>query len=84
MWLILLIAIIFFISTCALGFACYNMIKKIEVYEEWLDYFRNEVDEVNKRLKAVDDRHLFEPDEDVGFIFSEIVRIIKEFDEKIK
>ena len=32
----------------------------------------------------VDDKNLFEKDDDVGFVFTEIVRITKEFDEKIK
>jgi hypothetical protein len=76
--------VIFFIATCALGYACYNMIKKIETYEEWLDFFRSEVDDVYTRMKAVDDKNLFEKDDDVGFVFAELVRISKEFNERIK
>jgi len=76
--------VIFFLTTCALGYACYNLIKKIEVYEDWLDMFRSEIDQVYSRIKAVDDRNLFEKDDDVGFVFSEIVRITQEFNEKIK
>lgn len=71
-------------TTCALAYACYNMIKKIEVYEEWLEYFRTNVNGVYQKIKSVDEKNLFEKDDDVGFVFSEIVRIIKEFDEKIK
>ena len=74
----------FIIATGALGYACYNLLRKIEVYEEWLSMFRTEIDDVYKRIKTVDDRNLFEKDDDVGFVFSEIVRITKEFDEKIK
>lgn len=84
MWIIATLMVIFFISTCALAYACYNMVKKIEVYEDWLEMFRTEVKDVNARIKAVDDKNLFEKDDDVGFVFSEIVKIIKEFDEKIK
>lgn len=84
MWLIITLMVLFFISTCALAYACYNMIKKIEVYEDWLDLFRSEIDLVYKRIKAVDEKNLFEKDDDVGFVFTEIVRITKEFDEKIK
>jgi hypothetical protein len=32
----------------------------------------------------VDDRNLFEKDDDVGATFESILQIIKEFDEKIK
>ncbi len=84
MWLLITLLVIFFLTTCALGYACYNLLKKIEVYEDWLDMFRSEVSDVYNRIKAVDDRNLFEKDDDVGFVFSEIVKIIKEFDEKIK
>lgn len=84
MWILWTLMVIFFLTTCALGYACYNLIKKIEVYEDWLDMFRKEIDQVYARIKSVDDRNLFEKDDDVGFVFSEIVRITKEFDEKIK
>ena len=84
MWIIATLMVIFFISTCALAYACYNLLRKIEVYEDWLDMFRAEVADVYKRIKAVDDKNLFEKDDDVGFVFSEIVKITKEFDEKIK
>ena len=84
MWLLITLLVIFFLTTCALGYACYNLHKKMEVYEDWLDMFRSEVSDVYNRIKAVDDRNLFEKDDDVGFVFSEIVKIIKEFDEKIK
>jgi hypothetical protein len=32
----------------------------------------------------VDDKNLFEKDDDVGFVFSEILRVTKEFNERIK
>ena len=84
MWILVILLAVFVIATGALSYACYNLLRKIEVYESWLDMFRTEIDDVYKRIKAVDDRNLFEKDDDVGFVFSEIVRITKEFDEKIK
>lgn len=84
MWIIVTLLCLFVLTTAALGYACYNLLRKIEVYEDWLDMFRAEVADVYKRIKAVDDKNLFEKDDDVGFVFSEIVKITKEFDEKIK
>ena len=84
MWILWTLLIIFFLTTCALGYACYNMIKKIEVYEGWLGYFRTEVDEVYQQMKVVDEKNLFDRDDDVGFVFTELVRISKEFSERIK
>ena len=46
--------------------------------------FRTEIGDVYKRIKAVDERNLFEKDDDVGTTFADILRITKEFDEKIK
>lgn len=76
--------ILFFTTSCALAYACFNMIKKIEVYEDWLSFFRTEVDEVYNKMKSVDDRNLFEKDDDVGFVFAELLRISKEFKDRIK
>jgi hypothetical protein len=84
MWIIATLMVIFFISTGALAYACYNLLRKIEVYEDWLTYFRTEIDNVYRGIKAVDDRNLFEKDDDVGATFESILQIIKEFDEKIK
>lgn len=84
MWIIVTLMVLFFISTCALGYACYNMIKKIEVHEEWIEQYRTEIENVYKRLKIVDDKNLFEKDDDVGFVFSEIQRVIQEFNDNIK
>lgn len=61
-----------------------NLNKKISVYETWVDTFQTEVNQMYSRLKAVDERNLFEPDEDVGFVFSEIVRITKKFNDMVK
>lgn len=87
--------VLFLISTCVLGYACYNMLKKIEVHEELIeeyreeyrteiDKYRTEIENVYKRLKMVDDKNLFEKDDDVGFVFSEIQRVIQEFNDSIK
>ena len=54
------------------------------MYETWVDTFQTEVNQMYGRLKAVDERNLFEPDEDVGFVFSEIVRITKKFNDMVK
>jgi hypothetical protein len=83
-WLSITIIIVLAIAVGALGYACYNLVKKVETYEDWVEEFRTEVEQTYQRLKVVDDKNLFEKDDDVGFIFSEIVRITKEFNEKVK
>ena len=81
---LIITTIIGFAAAGAFGWACFNMDKKIETYEEWVSKFRTEITNVYARLKMVDDKNLFEKDDDVGFVFSEILRVTKEFDETIK
>jgi len=72
--------------TVAILFArmSFNMEKKMDLYEEWIVRFRTRVEYVYTRMKEVDDRNLFEKDDDVGFVFAELLRITKEFDESVK
>jgi thiamine kinase-like enzyme len=67
-----------------LVYAVKNMLRKLEIYEEWVDDFRDEIQRVHIKLKEVDDKQLFEKDDDVGFVFSEILRITDEFNKRVK
>ena len=82
--LIVIIIVLLLIGIGSLAYACFNLVKKLEVYEEWVTRFRTESDSLYSRLKMVDDKNLFEKDDDVGFVFSEVVRITKEFNETVK
>lgn len=68
----------------AMGIAIRNLLKQIDVYEDWVELFRSEASKIYDRLKMVDDKNLFEKDDDVGFVFSEILRVVKEFNDTIK
>jgi hypothetical protein len=56
----------------------------IDVLESWLVDFKGLVNNVYKKLKDVDNRGIFEKDDDVGFVFSEIVKLIELIKEKSK
>jgi hypothetical protein len=79
-----MIVIILSIIVGALGYACYNLLEKQEVYEDWVELFRSEVGQMYGKLKEVDDKELFCRDDDVGFVYSEILRVVKEFNDKIQ
>jgi hypothetical protein len=49
-----------------------------------VEYFGGEINIMHRRLKMVDDKNLFEKDDDVGFVFSEIVRVMEEFNNNLK
>ena len=65
-----------------LGWTTYNLMKKQEKsedillgYMEYLDKFSRVIEISNKKLKEVDNRGIFEKDDDVGIIFNSILQI---------
>jgi len=59
-----------------LGWTTYNLMKKQEKsedillgYMEYLDKFSRVIEISNKKLREVDNRKIFEKDDDVGVIF---------------
>ena len=65
-----------------LGWTTYNLMKKQEKsedillgYMEYLDKFSRIIEASNKKLKEVDNRRIFEKDDDVGVIFDSILKI---------
>lgn len=55
----------------------------IDELENWLVDFKKSIDNVYKKLKSVDERGIFEKDDDVGFLFTDIVNIIKITNQRI-
>ena len=65
-----------------LGWTTYNLMKKQEKsedillgYMEYLDKFSRIIEISNKKLKEVDNKGIFEKDDDVGVIFDSILQI---------
>lgn len=50
---------------------------------QWVVDFRKLVSNVYKKLKSVDERGIFEKDDDVGFLFQEMVTIVEECNKRI-
>ena len=65
-----------------LGWTTYNLMKEQEKsedillgYMEYLDKFSRVIEISNKKLKEVDNKRIFEKDDDVGVIFDSILKI---------
>ena len=71
---IAIVAIAFLVS----GIKILNV--KLDIYESWIVSTRNKSKEIYIRLKNVDDRNLFAKDDDVGFVFTEILELTEELD----
>ena len=88
----LVLSIILTILVIILGFFTWNLMKKVEKYEDIAQYQQNYIDnlstiigESEKRLQEVDERGTFQSDDEVGFFFNtikEIQRVLGEFNLK--
>ena len=78
---------IFICTSAMLGYAVYNLMKKVEhledvVEEQDLEYFnmKGKVREAIKDMRRIDTREAFEKDDEVGDIFAGLKRIVEELD----
>jgi hypothetical protein len=55
---------------------------KIDEYESWILKYQGIVKETYSMLKVVDEKEIFERDDEVGFVFSNIVSIVNDLKEK--
>ena len=85
----LVLSIIFAILSIILAYFTWNLMRKVEQYEDIAQYQQNYIENIStvigessKRLREVDEKGTFESDDEVGFFFKgikEIQRILDEF-----
>jgi 23S rRNA G2445 N2-methylase RlmL len=56
-----------------------NSLNKIELYEQFIRDRKNGYDELYNRMKEIDSRDLFESDDEVGVVFTELKNEIESF-----
>jgi hypothetical protein len=77
---LIVISLLFVISVCInvyLGMSLDRRLDEIDVLNERITDFKNNINSTYKRLKLIDDKQMFEKDDDVGFVFSEIVELVE-------
>ena len=85
----LVLSIIFAILSIVLGYFTWNLMRKVEKYEDIAQYQQNYIENIStiigessKRLQEVDGRGTFESDDEVGFFFKtlkEVQGVLDEF-----
>ena len=60
---------ILFVTSC---YVIWNLNKKLELLENWIEDFINTIAKVQLELKKVDYKGYFEADDEVGQIFNQI------------
>ena len=80
----ILTIVILSILVLTLGYGVYNLLKKLEVYEEAVETSDKSLTEVQQslvailaRIRAIDRKGIFENDDEVGQTFKQISDVIK-------
>ena len=55
---------------------------RVETLLNWIEEYKNDVSSTLDQLKKVDDRQIFQKDDDVGFVFSEILKLIEKLNKR--
>jgi len=86
---VILTIIILSILTLTLGYGVYNLLGKLEVYEDAIDASDKGLIEIQEslrailsRIRAIDNKGIFENDDEVGQTFKQIADVIKSIEEK--
>ncbi len=53
-------------------------------YENWNDVVRDIVKNTYIKMKKIDDKELFFKDDDVGFVFSELLDLLKKLNDRVE
>jgi predicted PurR-regulated permease PerM len=79
--------IILFIIIVVLGFAIRNLLVKVERYEDitvdqtqYLQSISNIIKDSQKHLQNLDERGVFQSDDEVGYFFEQMKNVQKELD----
>lgn len=82
-----MIAVIILLTLALIGslYANYNLLKNYEQSEEyvenletWVNQFSKTITDMNQQIKKIDNKGSFEADDEVGYFYKELKRIINQ------
>ena len=62
------------------GYVIWNLNKKTELLETWVETFTEKITTIRTNLKEIDHGGHFEADDEVGSVFERIKQIVEELD----
>ena len=62
------------------GYVIWNLFRKTELLETWVEDFTQRIETVQNDLKNIDSSGAFESDDEVGTIFDQIKEIVNQLD----
>ena len=64
-----------------LGWTTFNLTRKVERLETWIESYAQRVIDTQETLKEIDDKGSFEADDEIGVVFQSIKETIDELNE---
>ena len=77
----MIVEIILGLVAITLGWTTFNLTRKVERLESWVEDYAQRVIRTQQTLKEIDNRGNFEADDEVGVIFDSIKETIDEINE---
>ena len=77
----MIIEIVLGIVILAEGYVIWNLMRKTELLETWVEDFGDRVTRVQQELSEIDSTGHFESDDEVGSIFSSIKEVVDELND---
>ena len=77
----MIIEIVLGITVLAEGYVIWNLTRKTELLETWIETFSDRISQVQRELKDIDSTGHFESDDEIGAIFDSIKEVINELND---
>ena len=77
----MIIEIVLGIVVLVEGYVIWNLMRKTELLETWVEDFGDRIARVQQELKEIDSTGHFEADDEVGSIFTSIKEVIDELND---
>ena len=77
----MIIEIVLGIAVLTEGYVIWNLMRKTELLETWVETFGDRITRVQQELKDIDSTGHFESDDEVGSIFDSIKEVINELND---
>ena len=78
--MLLALLILSVIVNICLTYGVLNVVKKTELLEDFLAAIQEKIGQILRNMRQLDNREMFEKDDDVGVIFGQIVSIVGDLD----
>ena len=73
--------ILFILLTLVQGYVIFNLTRKTERLETWIEGYVDRINETQSTLKEIDDKGTFEADDEIGVVFTAIKEAVDELNE---